>query len=123
MPNRKRKSQATDALDTIVAFTETVDTVFERLTGKPIAGWLREFQQQSRELPGENQTVSQGEPAMSLADAYAVLGLPQTASLEEVKRNYKRLAAIFHPDKGGYTEAMVLLNNALERIKRENEAK
>ena len=123
MLKRKRKSQATDALDTIVAFAETVDTVFERLTGKPIAGWLREFQQQSGKLLGGKQTVSQGAPAMPLADAYAVLGLPQTTSLGEVKRNYKRLAAVFHPDKGGYTEAMVLLNNALERTLRENKAK
>ncbi|MBA7707934.1 Chaperone protein DnaJ [subsurface metagenome] len=53
---------------------------------------------------------------MSLADAYAVLGLPRTASLEEVKRNYKHLAAVFHPDKGGYDEAMKLLNRAYERI-------
>ncbi len=123
MPKCKRKSQPTDALDTIVAFAETMDTVFKRLTGKPIAGWLREFQQQPRELPSGKQTVSQGAPAIPLADAYAVLGLPQTASLEEVKRNYKRLAAVFHPDKGGYTEAMVLLNNAYAQIKREKGGK
>ncbi|GAI59781.1 unnamed protein product, partial [marine sediment metagenome] len=42
---------------------------------------------------------------------------------EEVKGNYKRLAVVFHPDKGGYTEAMVLLNNAYARILRENKAK
>ncbi len=113
---RKRKNQATDALDTIVAFAETVDTVFERLTGKPIAGWLREFQQQSRELPPGEQQTATSEPVIPLADAYAILGLPQTATLGEVKRNYKNLAAIFHPDKGGYKEAMVLLNRAFERI-------
>ncbi|GAJ20035.1 unnamed protein product, partial [marine sediment metagenome] len=33
---------------------------------------------------------------MPLADAYAVLGLPQTASLQEVKRNYRSLAVVFH---------------------------
>jgi len=55
---------------------------------------------------------------MPLADAYAVLGLPQTASLEEVKRNYRSLAVVFHPDKTrtGYDAAMKLLNNAYERI-------
>ena len=123
MSNRKRKSQATDALDTIVAFTETVDTVFERLTGKNIASWLKEFRQQPRELPQGEPAAPQQESTMSLANAYAVLGLPPTASLEEVKRNYKRLAVVFHPDKGGYKEAMVLLNNAYEQIKRENKAK
>ena len=69
-----------------------------------------------RELPGEKQTVSREESAMPLADAYAVLGLPQTASVEGVERNYKHLAAVFHPDKGGYTEAMVLLNRVYEQI-------
>jgi len=54
---------------------------------------------------------------MPLADAYSVLGLPPTATMEEVKQNYKHLAAVFHPDKGGYTEAMVLLNQAYEKIK------
>ena len=31
-------------------------------------------------------------------DPYAVLGLPQDASAEEVKRAYRRLALLYHPD-------------------------
>ena len=116
MARRKRKTELQDAFDAIAGFRDLVDETFEKLTGKSIAAWLKEFQQQPRELPGREQAAPQQEPAMSLADAYAVLGLPQTASLLEVKRNYKHLAAIFHPDKGGYTEAMVLLNRAYERI-------
>ena len=59
---------------------------------------------------------------MPLADAYAVMGLPQTASIEEVKRSYRRLAFIFHPDKpSGYTPAMQKLNEAYERIMRGKE--
>ncbi|MBA7644866.1 hypothetical protein ES703_52613 [subsurface metagenome] len=118
MPRRRRKAQLQDAFDAIAGFRDLVDETFEKITGKPLAGWFQEFQQQPRELPGEKQTVSQEEPAMPLADAYAILGLPPTATLDEVKGNYKRLAAVFHPDKGGYTEAMVLLNRAYERIKR-----
>lgn len=117
MAGHKRKSKAGSTFGVIIDFAEAVDTVFERLTGKPIAAWLKEFQQQPRELPQGEQPATQ-EPTMPLADAYAVLGLPQTATLKEVKRNYKHLAAIFHPDKGGYTEAMVLLNNAFDRIKK-----
>lgn len=123
MQKHKRKVQATEALDTIVAFAETVDTVFERLTGKPIAAWLREFQQQPRELPPGGQVPFESEAEMSLARAYMILGLPPTATLEKVERNYKNLAAVFHPDKGGYKEAMVLLNNAYERIKKGQKAK
>jgi len=116
MARRKRKTEIQDAFDAIAGFRDLVNETFEKLTGKSIADWLREFQQPPRELPGGKQTVSQEEPAMPLADAYAVLGLPQTASVEEVERNYKHLAAVFHPDKGGYTEAMVLLNRAYEQV-------
>jgi len=123
MPRRKRKTELQDTFDAIAGFRDLVNETFEKMTGKSIAAWLREFQQPPRELPGGKQAVSLEEPSMLLADAYAVLGLPQTASLEEVKRNYKHLAVIFHPDKGGYTEAMVLLNNAYNRILREGKAK
>ena len=119
MARRKRKTELQDAFDAIAGFRDLVDETFEKLTGKPIAAWLKEFQQQPRELPQGEQAAPQQEPAMPLADAYAVLGLPDTASLEEVKRNYKRLAAVFHPDKGGYKEAMVLLNRAYKRIQQQ----
>jgi len=116
MARRRRKIRQDNTLGVILDFVDVVDATFEKLTGKTIADWLKEFQQQPRELPlGGEQTAPQ-EDAMPLANAYAVLGLPQTASLEEVKRNYKHLAAVFHPDKGGYKEAMVLLNQAYERI-------
>ena len=118
MAKRKRRTQIQDAFDAIAGFRDLVDETFEKLTGKSIAAWLKEFQQRPRELPGGEQAAPQQGPAIPLADAYAVLGLPQTASLEEVKRNYKHLATIFHPDKGGYTEAMVLLNQAYERIQK-----
>ncbi|MBA7544539.1 Co-chaperone protein DjlA [subsurface metagenome] len=118
MPGRRRKAQLQDAFDVIAGFRDLVNETFEKLTGKSVAAWLKEFQQPGQLPPGEQQTTP-SEPAMPLADAYAVLGLPQTASLDEVERNYKRLAAVFHPDKGGYTEAMVLLNRAYERIKEE----
>ncbi len=114
MPRRRRKAQLQDAFDAIAGFRDLVNETFEKLTGKSIAAWLKEFQQPGQLPPGERAAAR--EPAMPLADAYAVLGLPQTASVEEVKRNYKRLAAVFHPDKGGYMEAMVLLNQAYEQI-------
>ncbi|MBA7680568.1 hypothetical protein ES703_88889 [subsurface metagenome] len=117
MSRGKRKSKANSTFGVIADFAETVDTVFERFTGKTIASCLKEFQQRPQELPpGGKAAPSQS--AMPLADAYMVLGLPKTATLEEVKRNYKHLAAVFHPDKGGYTEAMVLLNNAYDTIKK-----
>jgi len=119
MAKNRRKNKIANSLGVILDVVEVVDITFERLTGKSIASWLKEFQQQPRELPLGEQAAPQQEPAMPLADAYAILGLPQTASIEEVKRNYSRLAFIFHPDKGGYEEAMKLLNNAYQQITKE----
>lgn len=118
MVRRKRKTEIQDAFDTIAGFRDLVDGTFEMLTGKPIASWLKEFQQQARELPGREQAAS-AQSAMPLADAYAVLGLPQTASLEAVRKRYRDLARIFHPDvPGGYEDAMKLLNRAYKQIQR-----
>ncbi len=119
MAGRKRKTKAIDISEVIVGFAEAANTVLEQLTGKNIPTWLKEFQQQPRELPPGGEQTFPSQPTMPLADAYAILGLPQTATLQEVKRNYKHLAAIFHPDKGGYDESMKLLNRAFDRIKGE----
>jgi len=103
----------------ILDVVAVVDTTCERLTGKSIASWLKEFQQEPRELPPGEQAARQ-KPDMPLADAYAILGVPQTASIEEVKKNYGRLAFIFHPDRpSGYNPAMQNLNEAYERVMRE----
>ena len=115
MARRKKTATIQDAFAAIAGFRDLVDDTFEKITGKPLAGWFQEFQQRPKELPPGVQGVSSSD-TMSLIDAYAILGLPVTATLADVKRNYKNLAAIFHPDKGGYQEAMVLLNNARDTI-------
>ncbi|MBA7576924.1 Chaperone protein DnaJ [subsurface metagenome] len=122
MAKRGAKNKDLDNLSGLLtSYVDVVNATFERLTGKNVAAWLKEFQQRPRELPQGESAATSGMP---LADAYAVLGLPQTASLKEVKRNYRRLAVVFHPDqKGGYEEAMKLLNNAYERIMGEKRGK
>jgi len=122
MAQRKRKTRSTNSLGVILDFVDVVDTTFERLTGKPIAAWLEEFRQRPKELPPGEQTAPT-QPGISVADAYAILGLKPDAPLEDVKKHYRSLANLFHPDKGGYKEAMVLLNNAYDRIKREKGGK
>jgi DnaJ-domain-containing protein 1 len=116
MPRRRRKAQLQDAFDAIAGFCDLVNETFEKLTGKPIAAWLREFQQQPRELPVGEQAAGQ-QPTMPLADAYAIMGMKPNSSFDEVKKRYRVLANLFHPDApGGYEEAMKLLNNAYEQI-------
>ena len=119
MAKREGKKKSQGELGGIVDLAHTINDTFAALTGKTVPEWLEEFRQRPRELPGGEQAAPQQEPTMSLADAYAVLGLPPTATLEEVERNYKHLSVVFHPDKGGYDEAMKLLNNAHDRVKKE----
>ena len=116
MARHRRKTEIQDAFDAIAGFRDLVDETFEKLTGKSIAAWLREFGSRPRELPGGEQTAGQ-QPAMPLADAYAILGLKPDAPLEDVKKHYRNLAKVFHSDKSGMNdEAMKLLNRAFERI-------
>jgi len=55
-----------------------------------------------------------GQPPMTKAEAYRVLGLAQGASLEEVRTAYRRLIKRVHPDLGGSSMLAALLNAAKE---------
>lgn len=119
MPKGKRKAKEPDVFEFLLGFQEFVDRTFLRYTGKTVREHLQDFAQAGRQLPqGEKVSVAT-EEEMSLDNAYVVMGLPQTASIEEIKRNYRNLARLFHPDYGGYREAMVLLNKAYKRILKE----
>jgi curved DNA-binding protein len=39
-----------------------------------------------------------------MSDHYQTLGIPRTANADEIKRAYRKMAAQYHPDKGGDTE-------------------
>lgn len=49
---------------------------------------------------------------MSRPDHYATLGVAQDASLDDIKRAYRRAARHAHPDRGGSHERMQSLNKA-----------
>ncbi|MFZ5896172.1 MAG: J domain-containing protein [Myxococcota bacterium] len=48
--------------------------------------------------------------------AYQVLGIDSRASLEEIKRAYRKRALETHPDRGGSNEAFRAVQSAFERI-------
>jgi DnaJ-class molecular chaperone len=45
-------------------------------------------------------------------DAFAALGLPDTATIDQVKQAYRKQAELLHPDKGGSTEGFAKLHVA-----------
>lgn len=50
----------------------------------------------------------------SRKDYYAVLGVSQDATQKEIKKAFRNLAKIHHPDKGGDTEKFKKINEAYE---------
>ena len=121
MAQRRGKDKSRGSFGGLVEFVQTINDTFEALTGKTVPAWFEEFRQRPRELsPGEEGPSL--ELVMPLADAYAVMGLPQTASKDQVKERYRALSRLFHPDSlEGSQEAMILLNNANDRINSEKE--
>ena len=50
-------------------------------------------------------------------DPYGVLGLPPTATPDEVAASYRRLAKAWHPDRGGGDDRMAELNAAYDLLR------
>ena len=61
------------------------------------------------------------EHGLSMADAYdpsmlSLLALPPHASLKDIKRRYRELAQVHHPDHGGDHDAFIDVVTAYERL-------
>lgn len=77
-----------------------------------------EFQREMQKQKGSHQESLNPK---KLADAYKILGVPQGASLDECKRAYRHLCALFHPDKFARLEG-ILKQQAEENLKLVNAA-
>jgi len=65
--------------------------------------------QSSDQYRPENTTVS-------VAEAYEILGLPTTASREEIIKTHKRLIQRLHPDRGGSDFLAAKINAAKDQL-------
>lgn len=54
-------------------------------------------------------------------DFYQKLGLSDFASIEEIKKAYRRLVLIHHPDRGGSLEKMKELNHIYDILTKHKE--
>ena len=53
-------------------------------------------------------------------DPYQILKVHPSAKLEEIKKAYRKLVKIHHPDKGGDSAVMLEVNSAWEILKRQH---
>jgi hypothetical protein len=70
----------------------------------------------TRRPPGAPGPVRPGR--MSLDEARSILGVPASASREEIKAAHLRLMRSVHPDKGGTSGLAAQLNAARDRLLR-----
>lgn len=63
----------------------------------------------------ERETITK--PNVTLGDAYKFLGLNYNATIGDINSTYRRLAKIYHPDKGGKKEDWHKLKECVAVIK------
>jgi len=56
--------------------------------------------------------------AQDMEMCYKILGLSPGSSWEDIEKAYRKKAQIHHPDKGGDEDAMRVLNDVYNRLKR-----
>lgn len=118
MPKHKKAGKKASGLSVLLDLLDVADVAIEKVTGKGMAGWLKSLQEQNQ----IGQGAQPGQPIAKPTDPYAVLGVPDDASLDQVKKRYRQLSMIYHPDRdGGYNEAMKRVNLAYDQIMKEKE--
>lgn len=68
-------------------------------------------------------SVNPARPMLERQQALAVLGLPPTATPQQIKRRYRVLAKRYHPDRGGDQREMQRIVAAYELLMKEQSRK
>lgn len=76
--------------------------------------WQRQQQQQQQAPPGGGRYASRNE--LDPAGLYAELGVPPTATKEEIQAAFRGLALRFHPDRGGSDAEKQQLTARFQRL-------
>lgn len=124
-PPSERPFRKPDASNGGAATWEEALAEAERTAGRPLANidsrWARAW---LRALRGEAPTVDPpterarptGAPtSASRASVWAILNVSADATVDEIKRAYRRRALETHPDRGGDPEVFRVVQSAYER--------
>jgi DnaJ-domain-containing protein 1 len=115
-PKQKRRPRKRNNLAELKEVFQTGSDILGIVTGHNMPAWLGALGLDKMLGPLPKSTGAPLEGTI-VSDPYFVLGLPKTATKDEVKQRYRQLARVFHPDnKGGYDEAMKRLNAAYKAI-------
>ena len=115
-PKQKRRPRKRNNLAELREIFQTGSDILGIVTGRNMPAWLGALGLDKMLGPVEKEASAPMEGTV-VYDPYFILGIPKTATKDEVKQRYKQLAFVFHPDKkGGYDEAMKRINAAYKQI-------
>ncbi len=84
--------------------------------GKDVISAIQDKNKKDNEKK-DDKPSAKDETSQTTQNYYAILGVPQKATQEEIKDAYKKLALTEHPDKGGDTEKFQKIVAAYETLK------
>lgn len=85
--------------------------LLEAFLDRRFPDWREEGEPATDDSPGDSRK-SAGRGGMSLAEAYEILGLDDSATADDVRAAHKRLMKHAHPDNGGSTWLAQQVNEA-----------
>lgn len=126
MPLAREPFRAPDAWSGGARSAEEAKRAAEQAAGRTLqlvdASWARAFTRQRAGLPPWPERRSAAAPCLvgelPRESALATLGLARGATLDEIKRAYRKRALETHPDRGGEQAAFVRVQRAYESASR-----
>ena len=84
--------------------------------------WQDWEEQQQRQNQRQQQQRRRSSGQISLRDAYAILGVSESVSNDEIKKSYRKMAMKYHPDRLGAEASQKDIQKATEKITQINQA-